>query len=128
MEYRNTKQYRSIYNYVAISCTHPTAEEVYLNVSKEFPNISLKTVYRNLNKMAQEGKIIRILIPNQPDRFDKTTANHYHLCCSKCGEFMDMDMEYQTQLNSLVESKSGYKKAAHSIIFNGVCPKCLKNN
>ena len=43
MEYRCTKQYQAIYDFVTNNRCHPTAEEVYSEIVREVPNISLKT-------------------------------------------------------------------------------------
>ena len=126
MKNRNTKQYLKTYQIVCESCNHPTALEVYQQIVQIFPNISLTTVYRNLNKLAKEGKIQHILIPNQPDRFDRTTQDHYHLHCIYCNQFVDLSFPYQSQLNHLVENASDYQIMEHSIIFNGICPSCRK--
>ena len=42
-----SRQRESIKNFLATRYDHPTAETVYQNIRKEFPNISLGTVYRN---------------------------------------------------------------------------------
>ena len=39
---------------------HPTAETVYLDVKKDYPNISLGTVYRNLSLLSEIGEIQKI--------------------------------------------------------------------
>lgn len=36
------------------------AEVVYANVSKEFPNISLGTVYRNLSFLVDNGQAVKV--------------------------------------------------------------------
>lgn len=45
-------------SYLDTHRTHPTAETVYLDIKQEFPNISLGTVYRNLNLLAEMGEIL----------------------------------------------------------------------
>ena len=44
-----SRQRESIVNFLASRTDHPTAETIYQNIKKEFPNISLGTVYRNLS-------------------------------------------------------------------------------
>lgn len=39
---------------------HPTADMLYTDVRKEFPNISLGTVYRNLSLLSELGEIKRL--------------------------------------------------------------------
>ena len=41
---------------------HPTADTVYAMVREQEPNISLGTVYRNLNLLAEQGILRRIPI------------------------------------------------------------------
>ena len=55
-----SKQRESIKNFLVTRYDHPTAETVYLNIRKEFPNISLGTVYRNLNLLAEIGEILPV--------------------------------------------------------------------
>ena len=52
-----SRQRASIKEYLLETHEHPTADTVYLHVKKEFPNISLGTVYRNLNLLADMGDV-----------------------------------------------------------------------
>ena len=65
-----SRQRESIKNYLATTKEHPTADTVYLQMKKEFPNISLGTVYRNLNLLTEIGEAIKIPTPNGGDRVD----------------------------------------------------------
>lgn len=38
---------------------HPTADMVYESVRKEYPNISLGTVYRNLAFLTESGQVLK---------------------------------------------------------------------
>ena len=49
-----SRQRESIKNYLQSTTEHPTADTVYAHVREEFPNISLGTVYRNLNLLAED--------------------------------------------------------------------------
>ena len=53
-----SRQRESIVNFLASRTDHPTAETIYQNIKKEFPNISLGTVYRNLSLLEEIGEII----------------------------------------------------------------------
>ena len=76
-----SKQREAIKNFLVTRYDHPTAETVYLNIRKEFPNISLGTVYRNLNLLAEIGEIQKLSSGIGPDRFDGNPAPHYHFIC-----------------------------------------------
>ena len=61
--------------------------------AKNFPRISLGTVYRNLNLLADIGEITKITTPDGGDRFDAVTNPHYHVICTSCGRVIDLEME-----------------------------------
>ena len=65
MQNRNTIQYQLIYRAVLELGSHPTADEVYTQVAATHPTISKGTVYRNLNKLTENGMLRRIPIPQQ---------------------------------------------------------------
>ena len=54
-----SRQRECIVNFLASRTDHPTAETIYLNTKKDFPNISLGTVYRNLSLLEEIGEIIK---------------------------------------------------------------------
>lgn len=125
---RNTKQKALILSTVRTSVLHPTAEQVHAELIELMPGISLGTVYRNLNHMAELGLIRRISVTNSPDRFDGNMMPHHHICCSDCGEFCDrFDLPYDKTLDKAAEEKSGFSIARHETVFYGICPKCKAN-
>ena len=75
---RNTRQKDLIYEVVVSRSCHLTADEIYNECIKSIPNISLGTVYRNLNSLVDSRKIRRIKMPNNIDRYDKTLV-HSHI-------------------------------------------------
>lgn len=81
-----SRQRESILNSLNEKLDHPTAEMVYNCVKKEQPNISLGTVYRNLNQLVEQGVLRRIATPVSGDRFDIRTDPHAHLLCTRCGK------------------------------------------
>ena len=82
---RYSKQRELVMQTVQNLCDHPTAEEIYDTAAKECPGLSLGTVYRNLNSLVEAGRVRRVSIPGQADRFDHTLAWHSHLYCTVCG-------------------------------------------
>ena len=64
-----SRQPEAIKHYLASTKEHPTADTVYLHVKEDFPNISLGTVYRNLNLLTDIGEAIKIPTPDGGDRF-----------------------------------------------------------
>ena len=87
---RYSKQSEEVLNTVLNSNNHPDAKEIYELVKLKIPNVSLGTVYRNLNTLAKEGLIRKIELDDGNDRFDKTLCLHNHLKCTKCGKVIDI--------------------------------------
>ena len=52
-----TKYEKAIYLLIHQSIGHPTAEQVFCEMRKEYPAISLATVYNNLKKLCDAGLI-----------------------------------------------------------------------
>lgn len=103
---------------------HPTADEVFLQVRRQSPRISLGTVYRNLNQLADNGMIRKISMANQPDRFDGTLEHHYHICCTECGSVMDVVCPGLERLEDFIEETTSFEVTGHQLIVHGVCARC----
>ena len=88
-----SKQRNIILEIVNSSYNHPTADMIYKEVQKQIPNISLGTVYRNLNQLVEHGYIKKISIPNESERFDKTLQEHIHFICLSCKKVEDLSIE-----------------------------------
>ena len=125
-----SRQRACIKDYLLKTHEHPTADTVYLHVKEEFPNISLGTVYRNLNLLASMGEAQKIPTPCGGDRFDGRTDFHYHVICNRCGNVSDLELSpaHITEINQLAVRHFNGRIHSHSMIFNGLCPNCLKKN
>lgn len=123
---RYSKQNDEILKVVLESCNHPDAKEIYNLVKKKIPNISLGTVYRNLNILASEGKIRRLLMQDGNDRFDKTLYEHNHVMCVKCGMVCDTDLLIDSNEIKKVENETGFKITSCNFNINGICKDCME--
>lgn len=123
---RNTIQRSLILSAVQRLHTHPTADEVYQEIHKTHPSISMGTVYRNLHQLADSGEIKNVLLPNSPERFDDILLPHYHFKCKVCGSVLDVNLLDITDIDKTVQSKYGFQVDEHDIVFSGLCLKCKK--
>lgn len=123
---KNSKQRDAIKSFLMTRYDHPTAETVYLNVKKDFPNISLGTVYRNLSLLSEIGEIQKLSTGIGPDRFDGNPAPHYHFICNQCGSVLDLDVTGLDHINVLASQNFDGKIEGHLIYFYGKCPDCKK--
>ncbi len=121
---RNTIQRQVVYNAVLELKNHPCAEDVYQHISDTYPSISLATVYRNLNLLAESGKLMKVSMNNSADRFDNNTHSHYHIQCIKCSTLYDGDISHLADIDNEVSSKTGFSILTHNIVFSGICPHC----
>lgn len=121
-----SRQRELIREAVAHSSQHPTADAVYQEVRKKESNISLATVYRNLNQLADNGLIRRVTVPGEPEHFDHTMAYHEHMICTKCGRVVDIWPE--KPLYEQFEAFSNMGVTGYDLILYGVCPACAQHN
>lgn len=104
---------------------HPTADALYLSVREQFPNISLGTVYRNLNLLVELGEVTRLAVGGSADHFDGTTAPHYHFVCRQCRRVLDLSLPPMDEINALAQNCCDGKVETHNTIFYGICPHCI---
>ena len=124
---RNTIQRQLVIAAVRFLADHPTAEEVYDRITMEYPDISKGTVYRNLNSLVESGLLGKVSVPSGADRFDHILSKHYHIKCTHCGNFMNVeDLDYFYDLDQKVGAVTSYKMEHHDIVFSGLCPECQK--
>ncbi len=120
-----TSQRLKILEYLRKVKTHPTAEMVHKAVSKDLPAITLATVYRNLNILALQGKILKFEV-NKEYRFDGDICCHQHCICSNCGKIIDIfDKKISENALKKVDKKKFYADTV-GIIFYGKCTDCMK--
>lgn len=123
-----SRQRESIKQCLAGRFDHPTADAIYSCIREEFPNISLGTVYRNLNLLVELGEIQKLTCGDGKDHFDADTTPHYHFVCRRCGAVMDLPMEPLSQLNAEAEKCLGADIDSHTVYFYGCCPDCRLEN
>lgn len=122
---RDTKQRRIILKVLKESTRHPSADEIYLEVKEFIPNISLGTVYRNLERLVQENMIRKIINADGQRRFDSTIEPHGHFRCINCGVIEDTP--FGLELFKIPEDSSWMKdreifEVQSEIV--GLCPAC----
>ncbi|MBM7622576.1 Fur family transcriptional regulator [Sporohalobacter salinus] len=124
---RMTKQRKKILEVLRSTTSHPTADWIYDQVKQEIPNISLGTVYRNLNVLKEMGEIRELDYGSSHSHFDGNAEKHYHFTCLECGKICDVDESLHFELNQNVEEKLGCSIDYHRLEFFGVCSECKAN-
>ena len=123
---KHSKQRDALLNVLRSTRTHPTADWLYQELRKEFPNISLGTVYRNLKMLSDNDIILKLDIGTGTEHYDGFTHEHYHLVCGDCSSISDIEVNLEA-LNKKAEELSGGEIKNHTLIFYGKCKNCKEN-
>lgn len=123
---RMTPQRSIILEELKRSKIHPTADQIYELVRKRMPRVSLATVYRNLEKLTQEGLIQTVELGGCPRRYDGWVGEHVHVRCIDCGKLEDISGGVVPRVSQRVGRLSGYRILGLRLEFTGHCPECRK--
>ena len=123
-----SKQREHILKTLRENVIHPTADEIYALARKGMPSLSLATVYRNLNQLAENGIIRRIDGLDGSVHFDHNLCKHYHFICTKCSKVYDVAYDIAPDLADKVLAETGLFVESFDISLKGICPNCKKNN
>lgn len=104
--------------------SHPTAEWLYSELKREYTNLSLATVYRNLNLFCDTGEVIKFDAGDGVEHYDATTKQHCHFICKNCRNVIDIDVPLADKLNSEAEKLNNILVSNNSLMFFGLCSKC----
>ena len=119
-----SRQRESIKHYLATTKEHPTADTIYMHVRKEFPNISLGTVYRNLDFLVDTGEIRRLEAAGTTKRFDGDISWHQHVRCIHCGRIGDVMQPLPVPSVAGMQVEGFYSIVDSRVEFDGICEAC----
>ncbi len=123
---RSSRQLEVVHAAVAASGTaHPTAETIFDDVRRRLPRISLGTVYRNLQRLVDEGRIGVAQIGARSLRYDATATPHDHFVCRQCGRIDDVGASIPEAGREAAE-RAGHAVLAHALVLYGHCRGCLE--
>ena len=129
---KRSRQRDAIKNFLYSRHDHPTADIIYRNISQDFPNISLGTVYRNLAFLVEHGQAITVPCEDGSVHFDGNITPHNHFQCKSCNAILDFEVPESKGAN---EYFSFIKKhcnvghiEGHVEFFYGICDKCIEKD
>jgi len=103
---------------------HMTADEIYEAVRRKLPRISLGTVYRNLEILAELGAIQKLELTGSVKRFDGNPSRHYHIRCMHCGRVDNAPVAPLQQIEDKLYGATVFTIIGHRLEFEGLCPRC----
>jgi Fur family peroxide stress response transcriptional regulator len=122
--YKATPQRIAICRFALNSRDHPTAQEVYDQVKKIHPTVSLATVYKTLGVLKSLDLIQEINLPQGQARFDSYMKPHINLICLQCGNIVDLDGTTAIEETRRVAAVAKFKPKGQRIDVFGVCKRC----
>jgi Fur family transcriptional regulator, peroxide stress response regulator len=120
--FKRTPQRLAILDYLKGNTSHPSAEDVFREVSKTYPSMSFATVYNTLHTLTKAGSLRELTIDPDRKRYDPDTSNHHHLICLRCGKIVDITGGVAIDLPE--DMAQGYTIIGSNVEFYGYCPDC----
>ena len=124
-----TKHFRkrdAILNCLQMSKEHPSAETLFQQLKSEIPDLSMGTVYRNLNLFKQQGLAMSVATVAGVERFDGNTCPHVHFICNDCSAVIDLEaMQVPDSLSQAAQQCCGGQVTGCQLSFTGICQNCL---
>ncbi len=90
---RRTRQRVALYEALAATHKHPTADELFHDVSTVLRGVSLATVYNTLEAFCDAGLAQKLPCPGGSARYDADIHNHLHLRDCGTGQIHDVPDE-----------------------------------
>ena len=126
---RYSKKREAILTAIRETKCHPSADWVYQTLKPTHPDLSLGTVYRNLDFFRQHGMVRSVGVVKGQERFDAMTAPHTHFVCSCCGDVIDLDdIQLDAGLDRTVCEQYELAIERHELTFHGLCQTCMHNS
>lgn len=119
-----SRQREIILNTLKENVVHPTAEYLYGILHEKNPNISMATLYRNLNQLAEKGIIKKIDGLEAPSHFDHNTHEHFHFICDKCKKVFDVSVDIAPDVVERTQKETGFEVKGYDIALHGLCDAC----
>ena len=120
---KHSRKRDAILSVIRSTGSHPSADWVFDQVRREYPDISLATVYRNLAEFKRDGLVRTVCHIDGQDRFDGDVSEHSHFICTRCGSVIDIFDKFSFPLSDLSE-RTGLDIERFETSFYGVCPTC----
>ena len=125
---KNFKKRNAILAYLQHTNEHPSAETIFSDLKAQIPDLSMGTVYRNLNLFKQQGLAISVATVSGVERFDGNTEPHVHFICTGCDAVLDLEeMQVPEALREAAAACCGGRVDACQLSFTGLCRECLNN-
>lgn len=122
-----TPQRLAVVRILAESKGHPSVEQIYAQLQKDFPTMSLATVYRNVMLLKSLGEVLELGFPDGSNRYDGNKPYpHVHIVCMRCKRILDPDLDALKDVKAELARETGFEIVSHRLDFFGFCDQCKR--
>jgi len=100
---------------------HINVDDIYEDVKKQYPTLSLATIYKNIIVMQENNVIVEVPMNGEKSKYELKKDEHMHLICEQCGFIMDTEITSQTKETLVIEN---FQLKSSQINLFGLCEKC----
>lgn len=123
--HKMTPQRLAIVKILAGSEGHPSVEDIHARIKKDFPTMSLATVYRNIILIKSLDELLELGFPDGSNRYDGNKPYpHPHIMCIKCKKILDLDLDSLDDMQNEIAEETDFKILNHRLDFFGICSNC----
>jgi Fe2+ or Zn2+ uptake regulation protein len=119
-----THQRQVIYEAVVAAPAHYSPEQVYAEVRRRTPSISLATVYKNLRLFVEHG-LLREVSPHASTLLvEGNLEPHHHLVCTRCKTVQDIEGDFVDFKRLARQAPGGFDLTQPLVEVFGICRQC----
>lgn len=126
--YRVTPQRVGIYEYLATTDEHPSAEEIYRALQDRYPTMSPATVYKTLDLLVELGLVGELAFGGEVTRYDGRPGLHLNMICVRCRRILDLPVEGLERAAQVAREQGGFRVLRERHEVYGICPSCQRVN
>ena len=109
---------------------HVNAEQILSHLREIGESVGLTTVYRNLDKLVQDGVIIKYVgLEGSSASYQyigdaAAHRNHYHLVCLQCGQLVHLNCNVIDEFAAHIQNDHHFQLDSMKTVFYGYCENC----
>jgi len=125
-----TQQRLAIFEALAASRAHPSAEQLHALVQRRNPSLSLATIYKNLEALRAIGAVSDVNPLHAQGRYEASLPGtgagspHHHLVCTRCHAVCDLPLSALPRPALREEDARGFEIRTVRVQVEGLCPDC----
>jgi len=125
---RNTKHRQEILDTMRLFEVPATVDDIYAMFKYQNIDISMSTIYRNLEKLTEKGVVLKtIMMDDNKARYELNRERDKHyIICVKCNKIFPIDYCPFDQAGKDLFAASGFEITGHKFEIYGYCPDCKK--